>query len=83
MPAFVEYLKQNSLGSEYLQQEAAPTRPMGVTNIEGVKMSASGTTVVSPTTSGKFITMNKGDWMGLQLPNPTKVEKNCGCRYAH
>lgn len=75
MPAFVEYLKQNSLGSEYLQQEAAPTRPMGVTNIEGVKMSASGTTVVSPTTSGKFITMNKGDWMGLQLPNPTKVEK--------
>lgn len=38
-------------------------------------MSASGTTVVSPTTSGKFITMNKGDWMGLQLPNPTKVEK--------
>ena len=58
MPAFVEYLKQNSLGSEYLQQEAAPTRPMGVTNIEGVKMSASGTTVVSPTTSGKVITMN-------------------------
>lgn len=73
-PAFVNYMKANAIG-DYIRQEPAPTKAQGITNIEGVKITTTGTGTISPMTGGKFITMQKGEWMGLQLAEPTKVQK--------
>lgn len=73
-PAFVNYMKGKALDG-YIKQEPAPTKAQGITNIEGVTITTSGTTTVSPMTGGKFVTMKKGEWIGLQLAEPTKVEK--------
>lgn len=68
---FAEYLKDNTINFE---KEATPTKPQFITNAEGVSGTASGTTTVYPMTS-KPMTLKKGEWMGLQLVNPTLIQK--------
>lgn len=67
---FVDYLKQNALG-DYFTQEAAPTRPTLVGNVEGLRGQTTGSTTIGAVMS-RVATLNKGQWVGIQLAQPVK-----------
>lgn len=73
LPAFIDYLRANALKG-YLDITAAPTRPQFVTNVEGIKGTATGTSAVYVTTPNA-VTLETGQWIGLQLAEPTLVNK--------
>lgn len=69
---FVKYMTTNTLGN-YFEQTAAPTKPQFMTNVSGVRGNVSGSTTLSVLTS-KVVTLQKGQWVGVQLVSPTLLE---------
>ena len=71
---FVQYMKEHALDG-YIEQAEQSTRPVYVSNVEGSK----GTPAVNGeqiyVAQSKAYTLNKGDWMGVQLAQPTLLTR--------
>lgn len=71
--SFVDYMTQHALNGYFDAQEYSSSTRY-ISSVSGSTGTVTGSTTQYVTQS-KAVTLNKGEWMGLQLPLPTKVEK--------
>ena len=71
---FVTYLKENALG-DFFGQEAAPKKAAFAGNVEGVTAAVSTSNNQVAMKQQKACTLGKGQWIGVQLDKPTRVQR--------
>lgn len=70
---FVNYMKQHALDG-FFENNAVETKAKYASNVPNTKGTITGSTTLYVTQTAP-VTLSKGQWMGIEMPLPTKVEK--------
>lgn len=71
--SFVDYAKSHALDNYFTLKET-PTKPEFVTNAKNINGKVLGSSTVTMIINSP-VTLAPGEWVGIQLPQPTKVEE--------